>query len=490
MEMFIIIALFTLSTNEAASPIQLVYPRDEMLISTEKTELIMSFRMKVPSELKYYTDLVDHIKAQISSIDLIPGIKDQPLIRTVTHRQISQSVVTADAIIRRLTTIAKYRSDRVKTPTDLCNTEVAHNLDLLIFSADNFITTSITALGTDYTTSNVVPGNGAYVDIINALQDSYLHLRNIEDKAGDFLDKLEALTSGQVSPSISTSMQLSDCIEEGEIDKVKLKNCEKTSEGLLCHISVEVYKKSTKYLAYIPVNYNGVELLLPQNKYLVRSEENEYGMLTCRDEDLELINDCTYSTWEPTKEIFGSDPLEAVNICNFTLADPPLPQQLQNGSVLIMDKRVRITTKSSTGEETEVTNVSPMVISFAKTLSLTTVRDKTRLKFQGGTLESGTEILTSNLNASTIAKMHEKAMKKAFVDMDWVQILKYFTLVTQMVVLPVALTTCIASVYAIVKSILKSRRRKRREKIEKKYSLRRNYELNKRVAKKMRKRDS
>ena len=74
--------------------------------------------------------------------------------------------------------------------------------------------------------------------------------------------------------------------------------------------------------------------------------------------------------------------------------------------------------------------------------------------------------------------------------MDWTQILKYFTLVIQVVVLPVAFTTCSISVFAIIKPILKSRRRKRRDRIEKKYSLRRNYELNKRVAKKMRRRDS
>ena len=76
------------------------------------------------------------------------------------------------------------------------------------------------------------------------MQDSYLHLRNIEDKAANFLEKLEALTSGQISPAIYSTAQLDECILEGEIDKMTLKKCVKTTAGLLCYLDVEIYTKN------------------------------------------------------------------------------------------------------------------------------------------------------------------------------------------------------------------------------------------------------
>jgi hypothetical protein len=52
--------------------------------------------------------------------------------------------------------------------------------------------------------------------------------------------------------------------------------------------------------------------------------------------------------------------------------------------------------------------------------------------------------------------------------------------------MPVAVTSCSLSLYAVVRSVLSRRRRKRKEQMAQKYNLRRNYEMNKRMAKKMR----
>ena len=90
------------------------------------------------------------------------------------------------------------------------------------------------------------------------------------------------------------------------------------------------------------------------------------------------------------------------------------------------------------------------------------------------------------LDSKTKQFMHEKALQLAFYDLNWAQVFKYFALIVQIMVLPVAFTTCSISLYAIVKAVLKNKRKRKNEKIEKKYSLRRNYEQNKRVAKKMR----
>ncbi len=57
-------------------------------------------------------------------------------------------------------------------------------------------------------------------------------------------------------------------------------------------------------------------------------------------------------------------------------AEPSLPKQLKDGSVLIMDKRVKISTKADDQDEKSVPNESPMAISFPKTSTCLTVLGK------------------------------------------------------------------------------------------------------------------
>ena len=83
--------------------------------------------------------------------------------------------------------------------------------------------------------------------------------------------------------------------------------------------------------------------------------------------------------------------------------------------------------------------------------------------------------------------MHVKALKQT--GLNWGEIFKYASLVLQVVVLPVALTTCSISIYAIIKALRRRRKKNKRARIDKKYALRRNFELNKKVARKVRRMD-
>jgi len=71
--------------------------------------------------------------------------------------------------------------------------------------------------------------------------------------------------------------------------------------------------------------------------------------------------------------------------------------------------------------------------------------------------------------------------------MDWVNILKYFTLVVQVIVLPVTFTTCSLSVYALIRYLIRRRKKKKEIRRKEKYKLRRNYEINKEADKTIRK---
>jgi hypothetical protein len=151
-----------------------------------------------------------------------------------------------------------------------------------------------------------------------------------------------------------------------------------------------------------------------------------------------------------------------------------------------MDKRVRVSIRDGQAGDRDVNNVSPMSLSFSASSTVTTILDKTKLKFKAGSLDRGFEIVTSSLNATIISVMHEKALRDAVRGMDWNNIFKYLSFIIQVLVMPVAVTSCSLSLYAVVRSVLSRRRRKKKEKMAQKYNLRRNYEMNKRMAKKMR----
>ena len=101
----------------------------------------------------------------------------------------------------------------------------------------------------------------------------------------EFLEVLESVTSGQVSPKVSSLIQLSRCVESAKMDKVKIKGCEKSTHVLLCQMHVEIYNELHRYLTYVPVNYNGVEVSIPPGTILAKSKDEKYGLLTCREEE-------------------------------------------------------------------------------------------------------------------------------------------------------------------------------------------------------------
>jgi hypothetical protein len=92
---------------------------------------------------------------------------------------------------------------------------------------------------------------------------------------------------------------------------------------------VEIFLSSAKYTTHIPINYNGVQVQLPENKILVKSKDNDYGLLSCPDETTGFVNDCTYQNWEHAKDIFNENPMELIDKFNFTIAEPPLPKMDQ-----------------------------------------------------------------------------------------------------------------------------------------------------------------
>ena len=78
--------------------IGLVYPDNEIEVSSEKLSFPMNVRMKVFSDLTFQLNLLDEIKTQLVKMETIPGVNEQPTIKAETFRQIAQSNVTIDSM--------------------------------------------------------------------------------------------------------------------------------------------------------------------------------------------------------------------------------------------------------------------------------------------------------------------------------------------------------------------------------------------------------
>ena len=273
------------------SKIGLVEYTDNIIVSVDKVEFPTTLTATVFEDASSINDNVDEITTSLLSILKIPEViklTDLGKIRS----QVGEIVVIATAIKKQITTISKYRNTEVVTSVNSCKSNLKHNLDLLIFSAKTSVENSIANLKTDYTAADLVKGASGIIDINNAIQDAYLLMSSLEEKVTAYLNILETLSSGSISAEVNAVIQENTCVAEAELDKISLKGCVKSSTGLVCELHVEIFSKLKKYGHYTPINYDGVEIELPEDIFLVKNlDNNEYGTLTCRDEPNETIQD-------------------------------------------------------------------------------------------------------------------------------------------------------------------------------------------------------
>ncbi len=166
-----------------------VYPIKDMSISTEKDEFPMTFRMNISSDISFVLGLLENIKTELMKIEKIPGVQGQVAVNETMFRSVRQSVVVANSTAKKLKLITKYVGPTEIVPNELCAIEVQNNLDLQIFAAERMITNSILAVGLDHAIAEMAPGKEAYINVLNVLQDSYLHLRTIEGRVSDMLER-------------------------------------------------------------------------------------------------------------------------------------------------------------------------------------------------------------------------------------------------------------------------------------------------------------
>ena len=480
--LFIIVILCA----SALADIGLVIPHEKLEVSNSKSEFPLSIILTTYSNHTFQKTMLSKLREKFNGILNMNGIKD---LQETSLEGIQIKITSLQEILNNteshIDTLSGYKdAEAPESVPSSCSVEIKTNLDVSLYAAEYFISASIDALGNSFTTAQLVNGNEAMGRLTNTLHDSYIQLTALSDKAAKIVTEFEALTSGMLLPSINAYVQQSVCVESAKFDHLKLLSCRKDKKGLWCDLSVEIYEDSSIYMSYTGINYNGVEIELPEDQTLVKSASGKYGLLHCRDEP-DLIKDCIFRPWSHTTILFGDDPVKSLLESNFTLAPPPLPIQLHDTSVLVSNKDTVCKSKNGNIIK-DLENKAPMAIKFGAGFSIITDTEQTKLEFKGGMQGTNVEFEFSVYNATSIDLMRFKALQNARDALDWQTILRYASIVFQVIVLPIAFTSCSLSVYALVRSIIGYRKKKQKDKINKKYDLRRNFEMNKRTAKKVR----
>jgi len=423
---------------------------------------------------KWLTDSLEKLKTVLS----IPGILGSEEHLSNYASQSAGIESSLNDSIKYVQTISKYRGPGIPVPeTVICAGQIADNIKGYVFQTKETLTNSYGTLNLQWSKTDILPGTAAYSTLINFYNDVRSSVQDLESNLGTHLQMLESLTSGQVTPHLTAKIQELSCVPAAEFDKIQLDNCIKVDTGLYCTFYISTFTATTIYKRYIPVNYRGVVVKIPPQNIVVKSSEtDEQGLLHCERAPTAAINSCSFQIWDPIKHIFERDPLLAIQNCNFTFAEIPLPLQTYDYSVFIMDPQLEIAINPSQGAPPiQIDNMSPMIVSLFKDSFLSLDKDRLHLSFKGALQTDTFRIQVSIFNESLLNLMYEKAMKQTFGEINWDTVFKYGMAILQMVVAPTAVFTCGISFYAIMRSIC---RRKRSRKI---YDspLRRNYYINK-----------
>jgi hypothetical protein len=423
---------------------------------------------------KWLSDSADKIKSVLS----MPGILSSEDSLSNFGSQSAGIESSLNDSIKYLTIISKYRGPGIPVPeTTICAGQVADNIKGYVFQTKETVTNSHGTLDLQWTQNDILPKTTAYSNLVNFYNDVRAVVQDLESKLETHLQMMESLTSGQVTPHLTAKIQELSCVPEAEFDRVQMETCMKVDTGLYCTFYVSTYSATTTYKRYIPVNYNGIEVKLPNHNIVVKSSEtDEQGLLYCDKPPVYSINSCSFQNWDPIKHLFERDPFLAIQNCNFTFADIPLPLQTYDYSVFIMDPLLELSINPSQGTPPiPIPNQSPMIVSFFKDNFLSLDKDRLHISFKGALAADTFRIQVSVFNETLLSLMYDKALKQTFGEIDWNKVFNYGMAILQMVVAPTAVFTCGISFYAIMRSMC--RRRKGRRIYES--PLRHNYYINK-----------
>jgi len=293
--------------------------------------------------------------------------------------------------------LLKYLSNTVQAPTNpdcflsyslLTNADL-ESVNTLIIKEWNQIgdTWTMAEISTDLKKLNTL--NSVLVIIESELRDVY-------SKMLTTLNTIDSLYAGIYPPNLYGMYYGLTCLGVIKNEEVYPQSCVSYTKSVRCPI--EVWQPSTvqQLPTFVPVNYNGIQLVGPNNeeRFVKSPLGSHYQVLHCQKSTKHSHSVCQLSRLEQNCEtgLVHRDLPKIVKHCKFSKVKPASSVRLADNSILIMDKTAKVKVQSTLGETQVMTNV-PYRIQNAKETTIES--DGLTVKYTG-TSGTGTVSITNS----------------------------------------------------------------------------------------------
>jgi hypothetical protein len=232
---------------------------------------------------------------------------------------------------------------------------------------------------------------------------------------------MDLLANKQISSEVLVGIQQKSCVLKGQLEKTEVLNCKKSKEGLLCVLESTALMEQEKVEVYSLINYDGVQLKIPEGKYLIKMDSTWFG-LTCEkdlNENLDSFDLCTRTKIESDCiEALGREKIDPyLEKCHFEKSEPTLSQITTEG-ILIQgtDIEVKLLDSLTDHRPDKISKAPPLLIVTNKIVRVlkndfeTTIHPKIKVATE--------KLIESWLSDDDVSSLKSKIAMKEILEFD------------------------------------------------------------------------
>ncbi|MBG0744887.1 MAG: hypothetical protein IV298_15755 [Cylindrospermopsis raciborskii KL1] len=234
-------------------------------------------------------------------------------------------------------------------------------------------------------------------------------LRDVYSKLLTSLNTIDSLYAGVYPPNLYGMYYGLTCLGVIKNEELYPLPCISYSKSVRCPI--EIWHPSTvqQLPTFVPVNYNGIQLVGPNNeeKFVKSPLGSHYQVLHCQKSVKHSHSVCQLNRLDQNCEtgLIDRNLPRIVKNCKFGKIKPASSIRLADNSILIMDKTAKVKVQSTLGETQVMTNV-PYKIQNAK--EITVESEGLAVKYTGTTSTSQVSIINSTVPISVLETLFER----------------------------------------------------------------------------------
>jgi len=198
-------------------------------------------------------------------------------------------------------------------------------------------------------------------------------LRDIQYRLFTLLNTLDSLASGIYPPNLQGMYYGITCLGVIKNEEILVKNCQGYTTSVKCLVEIWYPENTQKLPLFIPVNYEGIQLVGPNNEQqFVKSPlGSHYQALNCHTLSKFSHTVCQLHRLEQNCEssLVTRDLARIVKTCKFSKVKPTSSIRLADNSVLIQDKLAKVKVTGNIGS-TQVMTHAPYQVHNAAEVSV------------------------------------------------------------------------------------------------------------------------